>query len=276
MQISQENQRCEMIAHIMERQKGQSTFKWHKNCEIVIPLDKLCSFWIDGEVISAKKGDIVFINSHYAHSFIMDADNTSVGLIIFDVKTILNPSVKFAPIKEHILAEEIDAIEGLRGKLDNLFGYAMGERSAEKIAENPIMQSLISTYYLLLMRYFPAGEKKPPKKQLADFYKIVDYVNDNFREDINIKMIAKQLYMSREKVSSIFYKYSNTRLGEYIDKLRINDVNNMILKGHSITDAAYTSGFSSIRTFNNTYKKIMGYSPSEHLRHNKSPDITPK
>ena len=264
MQISQENQRGEMIAHTIVRQKGQSSFKWHKNCEIVVPFNP-CSFWIDGEVVHAKKGDIVFINSRSVHSFIVEENNTLIGLIIFDVKTMLNSSVKFTPLKKHIKSEEIDDIEVLREKLDNLLGYSMGEYRAEKIEDNPLMQSLIASYYLLLMRYFPAGEKEPPKRQLADFYKIIDYVNDNFMDDINIKTIAKALYISREKVSKVFREYSNMGLSYYIDKLRVNSVNNMLMEGRSITEAAHSSGFSSIRTFNNTYKKIMGYPPSNHI-----------
>ena len=130
------------------------------------------------------------------------------------------------------------------------------------------MQSIISTYYLSLMRYFPSNDKNTEKKQLTEFYKIVDYINAHFREKINISIIAKNLYMSREKVSALFRKYSNTGLSEYLDKLRIINVNKLLAEGYSMTDAAFESGFQSIRTFNNTYKNVMKMSPSEYIRRN--------
>lgn len=276
MLFTEENQRAEMSAHSKLWMKGQSTFKWHKNCEIVMPLDKPCSFWTAGKIVHAKKGDIVFFNSRTVHSFIMEEEETRLGLLIFDVRTILNPSVKFTPLKCHITAKEIDSIDGLREKLNMLYDYATRERIAEKTEDNPLMQSIISTFYLSLMRYFPSDDKNTEKKQLTEFYKIVDYINDHFHEKINISIIAKSLYMSREKASLLFRKYSNIELSEYLDKLRISNVNKLLADGYNVTDAALESGFQSIRTFNNTYKKIMGYSPSEHLRHNKNLDIIPK
>lgn len=268
MQISQENQPCEISAHITVRNKGQSTFKWHKNCEIAFLFDKPCRFWIAGEVIRAKKGDIVFFNTHTVHSFIQEEDATSIGLLIFDVKAVLNPGVKFTPLKRHITAGEIDAVGGLREKIDALFSYATIERSALKVESNPVMQSLVAAIYLLLMRHFPEEATAPVKKQLADFYKMVDYINDHFRENINVKILAQNLYMSREKVSAVFLKYANMRLNDYLDKLRIDYVNKLILEGSNITDAAFESGFQSIRTFNSTYKKVTGVSPSEYIKVN--------
>ena len=268
MQVTQESQRCEMSARVMVRNIHQSPFKWHKNCEIAIPMDKPCSFWIAGEVVHAKKGDIVFFNSRTVHSFITEEDDTHIGLLVFDIKAILGASVKFVPLKNHITAEEIDSVEGLREKLDMLYDYAIRERASVKIGDNPLMQSIISAFYLSLMRHFPSDGKNVEKKQLTEFYKIVDYINEHFCEKINISIIAKNLYMSREKASSLFMKYSSTGLSEYLDKLRITNVNKLLAEGKGITEAALESGFQSIRTFNNTYKKVMGKTPTEYIKTN--------
>ena len=63
---------------------------------------------------------------------------------------------------------------------------------------------------------------------------------------INIKIIAQNLFMSREKASLLFRKYSNMKLPEYIDKLRIANANKLLSEGRSVTDAAFESGFQSI------------------------------
>jgi transcriptional regulator GlxA family with amidase domain len=55
-------------------------------------------------------------------------------------------------------------------------------------------------------------------------------------------------------------------LNEYIYSLRIKKANYLMKQGCSITEAALCSGFQSVRTFNNTYKKITGIVPSEYRK----------
>ena len=64
----------------------------------------------------------------------------------------------------------------------------------------------------------------------------------------------------------MFRKYAGTDLNEYINSLRIKQVNQMLLQGCRITEAATESGFQSIRTFNNLYRLQTGMTPSEYLR----------
>lgn len=55
-------------------------------------------------------------------------------------------------------------------------------------------------------------------------------------------------------------------LNEYIYSLRIKKANDLMNQGYSVTDAALQSGFQSIRTFNNIYKKVCGMTPSDYKK----------
>ena len=88
-------------------------------------------------------------------------------------------------------------------------------------------------------------------------------------ENVNVTSLAKQLFMSRERLSQIFLKYSDMKVNDYIDSLRIDNVNRLFKDGLSITEAAFESGFQCIRTFNSTYKKIMGITPSQYIQTSK-------
>ncbi len=141
------------------------------------------------------------------------------------------------------------------------------EYSAQKAQDNPYLQSVISSIYFLLMRYFPAEEGSATKKNdRKDFYKIAEYVNEHFKEEINISIIANKLYMSRGRLASLFSKYAGTGLNEYINALRIKNANQLLGEGKLVTEAAIESGFQSIRTFNNAYKEYMGITPTEYVK----------
>ena len=83
-------------------------------------------------------------------------------------------------------------------------------------------------------------------------------------EDININSLSNKLFLPRGRLSAIFTKYSGTSLNEYMNSLRIQNANILLKQGYTITEAAMESGFQSIRTFNNVYKKITGITPSDY------------
>ena len=68
--------------------------------------------------------------------------------------------------------------------------------------------------------------------------------------------------MDRGKLSKIFSKYSSMSVNNYLNNLRINKANELLKDGCSVTQAAFESGFQSVRTFNNTYKNLTGTTPS--------------
>ena len=67
-------------------------------------------------------------------------------------------------------------------------------------------------------------------------------------------------------MSKIFLKYSGISINEHISMLRIKCANQLLVGGQSIIEAALESGFQSVRTFNNTYKKYMGMTPTEYIK----------
>jgi AraC-like DNA-binding protein len=94
----------------------------------------------------------------------------------------------------------------------------------------------------------------------------VEYVNAHFTENINVTTVSQKLYVSRSLISSVFLKFAGIPLTEYIHVLRIEYANNLLRDGADVMSAAYDSGFSSIRTFNSVYKRIMKVTPTQYIK----------
>ena len=69
--------------------------------------------------------------------------------------------------------------------------------------------------------------------------------------------------MDRGRLSKLFTKYAGMKLTQYINRLRISAAIQLIENGMGVTEAAYESGFQSIRTFNDVYKKNMHSCPNK-------------
>ena len=267
MRIFHENQLNEMQIRILPGNLlTHHRFHWHENCEICYLMNKPSDFWVDGEMIKANTGDIVVINEYTVHDFRVKEKDTDFKLLFFRAKTVMNPDVEILPLKTHITAEEIKKIDGLDEKIQALYSLIWSEESAKRVEDNSLMKTLIASLYLLLMRYFPGKADKKIQKQRMEFYKIVNYINEHYKENINVKTLSENLYMTRVKISQLFLKYSDMKINDYIDKIRVDNVNVLLQNGANITEAGLESGFPTVRTFNNTYKRIMKISPSQYLK----------
>lgn len=267
MDIRKEISHSEICSHINNCRAYESDFHWHEKVEICQPINKPCRFLIDGKTVETQPGDLVVIKEQAVHRFLVDQDDTDIRIIQFPFKILLHLDTPVKPLKTHIKMEEIKEIPQLAESLDKLFGLMDNESPVIKVSGNPYMQFLTVTMYMLLMRHFAdEGDFTSSKKDRKDFYRITAYINDNFKNDINIKSIAAELYISKIHIAKLFEKYSGMGIGEYISMLRIKNANQLMVEGMSITEAALDSGFQSVRTFNNSYKEYMGMTPTEYIK----------
>lgn len=261
----------EMISRIAEYGgKGKRPFHWHEKIEVIQCLDDSMSILIDGVLVQCKKGDIVVIRERSIHSFLIEHEKATCLLCQFPLKALLNRGGSIQPVKTHISVDEINEDPIFAEQISDLFRIIMREGKTEKGTQNIFLECMFAALYFALMRKFPAAlQELPSKREQQEFYKVVNYINCHYKEDITVQGLSQEMYMSRGKLSGIFEKFSGMPLPDYVNALRINCANQLLESGISVTQTAYECGFSSTRTFNNVYKKIMGITPSEYMKEKK-------
>lgn len=268
MEIVQEKTMSKILCYITNHKSISGFFHWHENCEICQVINKPCRFLIDGNIVTANVGDIVVINEYDVHQFLVDEDDTKIRIIQFNLSLFINLEVPLKPLKTHIKYDELKRVPNLEKHLNNLFEIMEDENKIINNGnENPFLQNIaISLYYILMRNFSEAKNNRKKKKEREEFHKIVGHIKEHYTEDITVSKMAKMFYISRTKLSLLFKKYSGICINEYINSLRIKKANLLLTQGNNITDAAFESGFQSIRTFNDTYKKHLGITPSEYLK----------
>ena len=92
--------------------------------------------------------------------------------------------------------------------------------------------------------------------------KIIRYLKQNHTRNINSEEISSVFGCSRSKWSREFNKAVGMSLREYINKLRVEDAKTLLLNSRlSVTEIAYSVGFSDSNYFTNIFKKYTGLSP---------------
>lgn len=266
MQIVREKKEFDLFCKIKTYHNSNTyPFHWHENYEICQVINKPCSFRVDGELIEASPGDIVTISEQTVHQFIIKEDDTDIRVIQFNSNILFGITDKLLPLNTHIRRTDMD--ENLKKGLDSLLNLMEYEDNTDNSDNNNYYKSITAALYFLLQQHFPQNRSsRKGKSPKDDFYRIVEYINEHYTENISVNSISEHFYFSRGKLSSVFRKYAGVSLNEYINQLRIKNANKLLLQGHSSTSAALSSGYESIRTFNNCYKKIMGMTPGEYVK----------
>ncbi len=266
MQVSRENSNAELVCHVKRMQPGTlALFHFHENYELCQPLNCPCDFLIDGVLIRAEPGDILAIDSRICHRFLPVFPDSQIRVLQFPVRIL--PPAAAAPVRTWIPRKALEEVPGLFQTVEGLMRMMEQEPTVNTGEKNPLFQSLMVSVYLLLLKYFP--EQSPPKRRKeADlFFCAAEYIHRHFAEERStVETIAKELGISREKLAELFRQYTGLYPKQYINRLRVDYANSLLLEGYNITEAAFQAGFGSIRTFNSAYKAITGMSPTDYLK----------
>ena len=240
---------------------------YHENWELCQPQEWPCDFLVNGILYHGEPGDILIIGSRVMHRFLPGRKENRIRILQFPVRILLQSVTSGDTPKTHISKEEMDAIPGLYPAVSALLELMEQEPRVCIGQKNELLQSMMLSLYLLLAKHFPSQEQSGLRKDSDLFFRATEYANAHFTDDsITVGSMAKALYVSREKLSTVFSEYAGLSCKQYINALRVECANRLLLEGTDVSAASLKCGFGSIRTFNNVYKTIMGMSPTAYIK----------
>jgi len=94
--------------------------------------------------------------------------------------------------------------------------------------------------------------------------KTLDYIADNYMQDIKVEELARYIHISETHFRRVFSTYMKMSPLEYINTVRIQAACEFLkTTDEPIADIAYKCGFTTNSTFNRNFKQIMGMPPVE-------------
>jgi len=94
--------------------------------------------------------------------------------------------------------------------------------------------------------------------------KAVDFINNHYAQDISLKDVADNLYISSSYLSRLFKKELNINFIDYLNEMRIKKAKELIKSGkYKSYEVAEMVGIPDPHYFSKLFKKFTGYSPSE-------------
>lgn len=96
---------------------------------------------------------------------------------------------------------------------------------------------------------------------------IFDFVAKNYKTDCSLYELAKETTYSYVYLSKLFSKSIGISYTEYVCRFRINEACYLLANTNSsVLDIAYECGFDCLRSFNRSFKSVMGITPSAYKK----------
>lgn len=107
-----------------------------------------------------------------------------------------------------------------------------------------------------------AGGKEP---STIEFVKA--FLQEHYHEEITLDMIADKLHLTRSYLSTYFKEKTGIYFVDYISMVRIDKAKELLSQPSlKIQEAAAKVGYHSLSSFNRTFRKVTGLTPSEYRR----------
>lgn len=171
-----------------------------------------------------------------------------------------------------IVTATLASRNAIRGGMDVNDALSLSDSYIQKCELLNSMVSLTNLQYRMILDFTERVESirlgKHPSKLIID---VSNYIQHHLSEAITTKDIAKQLFISRSRLSTKFKAETNINLSDFIMQEKIDEAKRL-LRYSDKTSYAISSflGFASQSHFSLVFKKFTGKTPNEYRElHNK-------
>lgn len=111
------------------------------------------------------------------------------------------------------------------------------------------------------------GNHQGKPKLVTRIAEVLKFIDSNIHRDVKLQEVAEVVGVSSYYLSRIIKENLGMNFLDYKNVLRLEKASRKLITGNSkVTEISYESGFSSINSFNRTFKENFGVSPSEYRK----------
>lgn len=232
---------------------------FHSALELVYVRSGTMEATLNGKFHCVQGGELLLVPSYAVHRYLTPTKSDTLVMII---------PLSYIPVFQKILSGKNFSLCHITDKYLNKEIARCMRRCCElhqKTPDSMATRGYIHVILALLTESIPL-EDISAKDDDALVRNILSYLNNNYKNSLSLKSIADEFGYSASRFSHIFNKHVGCSISEYVNALRCRQVAGMLLDGEeSVTQAAMSAGFNSMRTFYRAFMHVFGVSPSKYV-----------
>ena len=244
---------------------------WHSEIEIIRVIDGGMNMTLNNKPHTLKVGDVAFINRETVHQG--TPCDCVYECVVFHGEFLYSEAFDCLSLVKNITDGEWTVNEYFpkdSGKsyaaLCRIFEVVLSDLPSRKF-------SVIAAFYnffacVLEEKQYACNfgsKEQSSDKNLIRLKKILTYLRENFDKPITLASLAKAVNRSPKYIGSFFKNMTGKTPMEYLNEYRIEKATRKLrTTDMSVTDIAFSCGFSDLSYFIKTFKRINGVSPGKY------------
>lgn len=217
-------------------------------------------------------GTFTLLPKNFPHSTVnISGTESSWEYLFIDVEGFLNEKYRDNPRKSEELIRLVSSDPRICRTEEEPVMAAMIRniielmRSMEEYYLDEVKSLLMALLLEIARKNRKDSDDRPgPERYQAIISRALDYISDNYAQEIRIGELARMCHISETHFRRVFHTYMRISPAEYINLVRIRMACEFMKKGNeSVSVIANRVGFDVLSTFNRNFRKIMGISPSK-------------
>ncbi len=249
-----------------------STLHTHACTEIFYVVGGSGKFNIEGKLLPVTTDDMVIVNPNVEHTEV-SYNKRPLEYIVLGVEGL-----------EYSAGEDADErwfmtnMQNAREALLHALREMLREIEYKAVGYELICQDLLEVLILWLMRhaglqFLPTKteHRKPGRKPSKECAAVRHYIDNHFKENINLDMLSELVHVNKYYMVHSFTKEYGISPINYLISRRIEESKYLLSDtDHSLSQISHMLGFSSPSYFSQSFRRLEGMSPMEFRRSSRS------
>lgn len=254
---------------------GNVDFHMHNSHEIYLLLDGHIQYFVENACYDMSPGNLILFSNREIHKAINTNNEPFTRLVIH-----VNPAFIRPYSTPH--TNLLDCFHREPG-VNNLISLSKEENDSIIAMANTLIEAkknhgsfgsdlmelttLLQILILINKAFKKTGSKntspRPHKAQA-----IMNYVDENLTSPMTLDSISHALSLDKYYLSHLFKSETESSIFQYIVVKRVALAKEFLLKGHTVSEACYLSGFHDYSNFIRTFRQTTGCTPGQFKRLN--------